>query len=87
MMKKKSPKIESVHELRKLDSFMDRRSGEDRRKIHSLEYFKNGGVDRRLESERRTSGERRADCIRVSEWSSVCPDKYDMDLIEGRLIL
>jgi hypothetical protein len=30
-------------------SFVDRRSGEDRRKVHNLDYFSDGGAERRVE--------------------------------------
>jgi hypothetical protein len=50
---------------------IDRRSGNDRRKAHSLDYFLNGGVERRSWVERRAQGERRKDWVRATEWSSV----------------
>ena len=50
---------------------VDRRSEKDRRTVYNLDYFLNGGVERRLNKERRSQGERRAGWIRVSEWSSV----------------
>ena len=50
---------------------MDRRSGEDRRKAYSLDYFSNGGFERRSWKEQRSNLERRADWARVSEWTSV----------------
>ena len=53
-------------------SYQDRRSGEDRRKTYSLDYFHNGGKERRSGEERRQAGERRKDCIRIDDWSSVC---------------
>ena len=40
---------------------VDRRSGDDRRKIYSLDYFENEGKERRLREERRQQGERRSD--------------------------
>jgi hypothetical protein len=51
--------------------FMDRRSGDDRRKSYRLGYFINGGVERRSGKERRVSGERRIGWVRATEWSSV----------------
>ena len=42
-------------------SFIDRRSGDDRRKTYSLDYFKNDGKENRLKEERRKQGERRSD--------------------------
>ena len=52
-------------------SDIDRRSGADRRKAHKLEYFLNGGLERRSFKERRSQKERRANWVRVSEWCSV----------------
>jgi hypothetical protein len=40
-------------------SFIDRRSGEDRRKTYSLDYFENDGKENRVKEERRKQGERR----------------------------
>ena len=50
---------------------IDRRSGGDRRKAHSLDYFLNGGVERRSWTERRSQNERRKDWVRATQWSSV----------------
>jgi len=50
--------------------------------VHSLDYFHKGNVDRRRRKERRSSNERRQDCIRINQWSSVCPD-HD-ELTEGK---
>jgi hypothetical protein len=52
-------------------SDMDRRSGEDRRRAYDLDYFSNGGVERRHWKEQRSNVERRIDWTRVSKWSSV----------------
>jgi hypothetical protein len=52
-------------------SLVDRRSGEDRRKVHNLDYFSKGGVERRSGKERRSKEERRSGWIRVSDWVSV----------------
>jgi hypothetical protein len=54
-----------------LRSDMDRRSGEDRRRAYDLDYFSNGGVERRNWKERRSNVERRVDWTRISKWSSV----------------
>ena len=56
------------------DPFTDRRSGEDRRLAYDLDYFQDNGVERRSGSERRLPKERRDDCVRVSAWSSICPE-------------
>ena len=60
-------------EKRKKDPYLDRRSGEDRRKAYDLDHFAEGGLERRDEKERRKPKERRKDCVKVSTWSSVCP--------------
>ena len=54
------------------DPYVDRRSGEDRRQVYDADYFQKGGLERRSGKERRRDYERRKDCIRVSEWSSIC---------------
>jgi len=54
-------------------SDMDRRSGEDRRRAYDLDYFSNGGVERRNCKEKRSNVERRVGWTRVSKWSSVSP--------------
>jgi hypothetical protein len=53
---------------------IDRRSGIDRRKIHDLNYFIIGGVERRKFKERRSREERRKNWVRVDEWISVFVD-------------
>lgn len=57
---------------RKRDPYLDRRSGEDRRAVYSLDYFLKGNPDRRNGKERRKNSERRSGCVRINEWSSVC---------------
>lgn len=52
-------------------SFVDRRSGEDKRKAYSLDYFVAGGAERRGGSERRRGNERRFGWLKVSQWYSV----------------
>jgi hypothetical protein len=59
------------------DPYVDRRSGEDRRQVYDADYFQNGGLERRSGKERRRHYERRKDCIRVSEWSSICSLEKD----------
>ena len=56
------------------DPYMDRRSGDDRRQVYDSDYFESGGLERRHGIDRRQPDERRDSCIRVSDWSSVCPD-------------
>jgi hypothetical protein len=50
----------------------DRRSIEERRKVHDLDYFSAGGVERRRWKEQRKEPERRTGWIRVDRWTSVC---------------
>jgi hypothetical protein len=64
---------DTLQDNRTADPLEDRRSGEDRRIAYDLDYFQNGGVERRSSQERRKAGERRESCQRVSQWSSVCP--------------
>ena len=40
-------------------SMFDRRTGEDRRKVYTLGYFTNGGVERRTGQDRRSGNDRR----------------------------
>jgi hypothetical protein len=52
-------------------SRLDRRSGEDRRKTYSLDYFVKGGKERRQTGERRHKMERRKEWLRIDKWYSV----------------
>ena len=52
-------------------SLVDRRTGEDKRKLYNLDYFTDGGEERRKGRERRQSGERRSAWARVYKWCSV----------------
>jgi hypothetical protein len=63
----------STKDNRTRDPFQDRRSGEDRRIAYDLDYFPEGGMEKRSGRDRRQTGERRESCVRVSKWSSVCP--------------
>ena len=60
---------------RTADPYVDRRSGDDRRGVYDSDYFESGGRERRQAADRRKQNERRDSCIRVSKWSSVCPDE------------
>jgi hypothetical protein len=51
--------------------YTDRRSRKDRRRVHDLDYFLEGGVERRAWKERRSLVERRSGWFRVSKWASV----------------
>ena len=52
-------------------SYVDRRSGEDKRKSYNLDYFLAGGSERRRGSDRRRGNERRFNWLKVSQWYSV----------------
>jgi hypothetical protein len=54
------------------DPYFDRRSGEDRREVYDLDFFEQGGMERRSPVEIRQEGDRRVRCVNVSQWSSVC---------------
>jgi hypothetical protein len=60
----------SAQETVKRSAF-DRRSGEDKRLRYNLDYFMDGGAERRAGKERRQSGERRRGWVRVYKWCSV----------------
>ena len=59
------------------DPYMDRRSGDDRRRVYDSDYFEENGKERRSHQERRRKKERREDCIPTGDWTSVCPDDDD----------
>ena len=59
---------------KKKRSFFDRRSGQDRRFAYNIDYFLEGGAERRHNSgqERRAEDkDRRRDWIKISPWSSL----------------
>ena len=62
---------------RKRDPYLDRRSGEERREVYDADYWDSGGVERRKLKDRRQQKERRRSCVKVSKWSSVCPNDKD----------
>ena len=75
----KQPKItiglSNVQQLKKRrirDSFLDRRSGDDRREAYEFGYFAQGSIEKRKSIERRQKDERRDQYVRISQWSSVC---------------
>jgi len=49
---------------------IDRRSQKDRRSAYDLDYFFNGGAERRGWIERRSQAERRVAWKRVDKWAS-----------------
>ncbi len=55
-------------------AFFDRRSGQDRRNSYNLDYFVDGGIERRhsFGIERRDENkDRRKEWIKISSWSSL----------------
>jgi len=50
---------------------IDRRSRYNRRKVYNLDYFLNGGADRRKIRKRRSLIKHRSDWCRISDWYSV----------------
>lgn len=56
------------------DPYVDRRCGDGRRAVYDSNYFDSGGLERRSGQDRRQQEERRDNCLRVSQWSSVCPE-------------
>ena len=63
---------ESWKDRRIADPFLDRRSGDDRREAYDLDFFEQDNIERRSGIECRRRGERRAQFVNISEWSSVC---------------
>ncbi len=61
-------------------AFTDRRSGVDRRKAHNLDYFLNGGTERRSWKERRSKAERRKEWVRVGEWVSALVSDLESEI-------
>ncbi len=59
---------------KKKRTLFDRRSGQDRRDSYNIDYFLDGGLERRnsLEGERRRKNQdRRREWIKISRWSSL----------------
>ncbi len=56
----------SVKNQMRKQTRVDRRTGYDRRVVHDLCYFNNGGIERRSNSDRRASNEMRTDWVRIS---------------------
>ena len=77
LSEQKTKKEGILIDLRIGDPYVDRRSGEDRREIYHTDYIESGGLERRNGKERRQHDERREECTRVSDWSSVCADDED----------
>jgi hypothetical protein len=58
---------QSLKDRRALDPLLDRRSGGDRRKLHDLEFFKGGGIERRGGVESRQKGDHIVQSVKVSQ--------------------
>ena len=63
---------QSLKDGRIADPFLDRRSGDDRRRGFDLGNFAQGGIERRKGVECRQKDERRDQYVQISQWSSVC---------------
>ena len=53
---------------------LDRRSGQDRRRAYDMDYFLDGGTERRRRvraERRRKTRDRRRNWIKISRWSSL----------------
>ena len=68
-------------------AFFDRRSGQDRRKAYNIDYFLEGGLERRsiTNGDRRDSSrDRRKDWIKISRWSSLNVEDDNADPDENK---
>lgn len=61
----------TTNEKRKQDPYLDRRLDEDRRESYIMDYFLNGGSERRDFKERRTPGDRRKGYVPITKWTSI----------------
>jgi hypothetical protein len=59
---------------RTIDPLPDRRSVDARRKVHDLEFFERGGIERRSGVECRQKVDRRNQCANASQRSTLCPN-------------
>ena len=58
-----------------IDPLIDRRSGDDRRKLHVLDFFKGGGIERRSGVESRQKGNHSVQSVAVSRAQSYIQNK------------
>lgn len=61
-------------------NFFDRRSGQDRRDSYNIDYFLEGGTERRnglADGRRAKKKDRRKDWIKISSWSSLHIDSEE----------
>ena len=66
---------QSLKDGRSIDPLLDRRSGNDRRKLHVLEFFKGGGIERRSGIESRQKGNHSVQSVNVSRTQSYIQNK------------
>jgi len=66
---------QSLKDGRSIDPLLDRRSGDDRRKLHVLEFFKGGGIERRSGIESRQKGNHSVQSVNVSRAQSYIQNK------------
>jgi hypothetical protein len=64
---------QSLKDRRIGDPYLDRRLGDDRRKINNLEFFEHGGIERRSWVESRQDENHSVQSVNGSQWSNVCP--------------
>jgi hypothetical protein len=62
---------EALKVIKQIDPLLERRSGDDRRKVQDLEFFERGGIERRSEIEARQNGESRVQAVNLcTGWKS-----------------
>ena len=66
---------QSLKDGRSIDPLLDRRSGNDRRKLHVLEFFKGGGIERRSGIESRQKKNHSVQSVNVSRAQSYIQNK------------
>jgi hypothetical protein len=71
---------QSFKDRRAIDPLLDRRSGDDRRKVHDFEFFERGGIERRSGVESRQKGDNSVQSINVSQAKA-----YVRNKITGRM--
>jgi hypothetical protein len=71
---------------KKKRAFFDRRSGQDRRKAYNIDYFLEGGLERRNSANgdrRNRPQDRRRDWIKINRWSSLHVEENNADSDES----
>jgi hypothetical protein len=77
---------QSLKDRRAIDPLLDRRSGNDRRKVRDLEFFKRGGIERRSGVVGRQKGDHSIQSGNVHQAPAYAP-KQDYQSDEGKLVL